>query len=79
MVRETEKNKQQVGGVIVNFGRNRFGEAQVKAHEFLEGPLQWITENQPVRKAVLLEFLEVLRPTIEVSHEHTIEQWKKKR
>jgi len=79
--KKTEKQSdEQVGGVIVDFARNRFGEAQARAREFVaQGPFQWITENQPVRKAVLLETLEFLRPGIEVSHEHTIEEWKKTR
>ena len=72
-----KKSAEQVGGVIVDFARNRFGEAQVKAHEFLASPLRWITENQPVRKGLLLEALDLLRPSVEVSHEHAIQKWKR--
>jgi len=74
------KNQEEFGGVIASFGRKRLNEAIARAHEFVvQGPLQWITENQPVRKAVLLEGLEFLRPAIEVSHEHEIEKWRKTR
>jgi len=74
-----QKNQEEFG-VIASFGRKRLNEAIGRAHEFIgEGPLQWITKNQPVRKGLLLEVLDVLRPSVEVSNEHFIETWKKKR
>lgn len=82
VVRQTEKNKlsEEFGGVIASFGQKRLNEAFGRAHELItEGPLQWITQNQPLRKGLLLEVLDVLRPSIEVSNEHYIEKWQKKR
>jgi hypothetical protein len=77
---QEKHEKQELGGVVLHFAGERFEEARVKASEFVQqGPFRWITENQPVRKAVLLEGLEFLRPAIEVSHEHEIEKWRKTR
>jgi hypothetical protein len=81
VVKETEKNKlsEEFGGVVAAFGRKRLNEALDRAHEFVQGPLVWIQVNQPVRKGVLLEVLDGLRPSVEVEHEHEIQKWKKRR
>ena len=76
-IREKQPEK-ELGGVIANFGRERFEEAKARAREFVQAPLQWIQTNQPVRKGVLLEVLDLFpRPLIEVEHEHGITGWKK--
>lgn len=77
-IREKQPEK-ELGGVMANFARNRFAEAKLKAGDFLQAPLQWIQTNQPLRKAVLLEGLDLLRPGVEVEHEHKIGKWKKRR
>jgi len=77
-IREKQHEK-EFGGVIANFGRERFEEANARAREFVQGPLQWLEANQPIRKALLLEGLDLIRPGIEVSHEHRIQSWKKRR
>jgi len=76
---ERQQPSEQVGGVIVDFAGDRFKEAKARAREFVQGPLQWLETNQPIRKALLLEGLEFLRPGIEVEHEHEIQKWKKRR
>jgi hypothetical protein len=75
--RNQEKHERQLGGVIANFAGTRFEEAKSRAHEFVQGPLQWLQVNQPIRKAVLLEGLDIFRPGVEVSHEHEIQKWKR--
>jgi len=77
-IREKQHEK-EFGGVISNFGRDRFSEAIARATEFVQAPLQWIQTNQPVRKGVLLEALDLLRPGVEVEHEHKIQKWRKPR
>jgi len=73
------KNQEEFG-VIASFGRKRLNEAITRAREFVsQGPLQWTMSNQPVRKGVLLEVLDVLRPSVEVRNEHFIESWTKTR
>lgn len=68
----------QVGGVIANFAQTRKTEAQMRLREFLKSPISWLQENEPLRKAVLLEALDLFpRPWVEVSHEHGIQGWKK--
>jgi hypothetical protein len=76
-IREKQPEK-ELGGVIANFGRERFEEAKARAREFVQAPLQWIQTNQPVRKGVLLEALDLLRPGVEVGHEHAIQKWKRR-
>jgi len=66
----------QFDGVIFNFIQDRRNEAEARFREFVKSPLAWVKENQPVRKAVLLESLELLRPGIDVEYEHKIEKWK---
>ena len=68
----------QVGGVIANFAQTRRAEAQMRLREFVKSPISWLQENEPLRKAVLLEALDLFpRPWVEVSHEHGIQSWKK--
>jgi len=77
-IREKQPEK-EFGGVMANFARDRFEEAKARAREFVKSPLQWLQTNQPVRKAVLLEGLDLLRPGVDVEYEHKIEKWKKRR
>jgi len=76
-IREKQPGK-ELGGVVASFGRSRFEQAIVRTHEFLQAPLQWIQTNQPVRKGLLLEALDLLRPGVEVEHEHKIQSWKRR-
>ena len=76
---ERQQPSEQVGGVIIDFARARSDEVQTRFREFIKGPVGWIRSNQPIRKAVLLEGLDLLRPGVEVEHEHKIQSWKKRR
>lgn len=79
MTKHEEKQK-DIGGVLAFFAQLRFKEATTRAKEFVaQGPVQWVQVNQPVRKGLLLELLDVLRPGVEVAHEHEIQKWKKTR
>ena len=73
-----ENHETQFAGVIANFAQTRRAEAQARFREFIKSPLAWVQENQPLRKAALLEALDLFpRPWVEVSHEHGIQSWKK--
>jgi len=73
-----QREQDQVGGVILNFAQTRKTEAQMRLREFIKSPIGWLQENEPLRKAVLLEALDLFpRPWVEVSHEHGIQSWKK--
>jgi len=67
----------QAGGVILSFAQARKTEARSRLREFIKSPINWLQENEPIRKAVILEGLDRFRPGIEVSHEHEIQKWKK--
>ena len=66
-------------GVIFNFAQERMVEAKSRLHEFMGGPLAYMQNNQPIRKAFLLEFLDYFRPGIDTEHEHSIEKWRPRR
>jgi hypothetical protein len=80
-IREKKSNRpreQEVGGVILSFAQSRKLEASGRFREFIKNPIGWLQENEPLRKAVLLEALDLFpRPWVEVSHEHGIQGWKK--
>jgi len=76
---QEKQPEKELGGVIIDFARERFEEAKARAHEVVQSPLQWFQTNQPIRKALLLEGLDILRPGVEVEHEHKIQSWKKPR
>lgn len=67
----------QAGGVILSFAQARKTEAAARLHAFIKSPISWLQENEPIRKAVILEGLDRFRPGIEVSHEHEIQSWKR--
>ena len=72
------REQDQVGGVILNFAQTRKTEARTRLREFVKAPVSWLQENEPIRKAILLELLDLFpRPWVEVSHEHGIQGWKK--
>jgi hypothetical protein len=73
------REQAQVGGVILNFAQTRKTEAAARFRGFIKSPLAWIQENQPLRKAALLETLDYFRPAINAEYEHEIEKWKKSR
>lgn len=70
---------QEVGGVVLSFARTRRSEARARLREFIKAPISWLQENEPIRKAILLEFLDLFpRPLIEVSHEHEVQKWSRR-
>jgi hypothetical protein len=64
------------GGVILSFAQARKTEAEARLQAFIKSPLAWIQENQPLRKAALLEALDI-RPGIDAEYEHKIQSWKR--
>jgi hypothetical protein len=76
---EKQQPSEQVGGVILNFAQTRKTEAQARLLEFIRSPINWMRQNEPIRKAILLETLEFLRPNISTEYEHKIETWRKPR
>jgi hypothetical protein len=64
-------------GILLDFGKTRVNEAQGQLEEFMKGPIKYLQTNQPVRKAVLLECLELLRPEKDAQYQQTIANWKR--
>lgn len=63
-------------GIITDFAQSRLGEIAAKIKRIRADPLGYIQNEQPLRKAVLLEYLDYLRPVLGTEWEHRIEKWK---
>jgi len=63
-------------GILLDFSKIRANEAKSELQEFTKGPVKYFRTNQPLRKALLLEFLELLRPEKNAQYEHKIVDWK---
>jgi len=65
-------------GVILDYASERVKEMMGELNEFLKGPLKYVQENQRLRKAALLVYLDMVRPKIEVDWERRIAEYKGK-
>jgi hypothetical protein len=70
--------RQAVGGVITEYAKMRIEDAKKEAESFFKGPFQYIMDKQILRKAVLLEWLDNVRPVIGTKYEHWVEEIKKR-
>lgn len=61
----------------MSFAQARKTEAAARLQAFIRSPFAWMQENQLLRKAVLLNFTDYLRPGIDAEYEHKIENWKR--
>jgi len=63
-------------GVLLDYVEARMEEIRSEVRKFRKGPLGYLQTNQPVRKAILLDFLDYARPALGVRWEHRIEAMK---
>jgi len=66
-------------GVLLDYVENRLEEVRSEAAKFKKGPLDYLQTNQPVRKALLLEWLDYARPLVGTRWEHKVEAMKGKK
>jgi hypothetical protein len=63
-------------GVILDFAKMRLKDVSQELDAFLEKPLKYILDRQTLRKALLLEWLDNVRPVIGTKYEHWIQEVK---
>ena len=59
-------------GVLMEYAQRRLDEARVEFQRFRKGPMDYLKQEQPARKVVLLEWLKYARPTIGTKNEHKV-------
>lgn len=64
-------------GIIMSFAKGRIEEVKGEIEKLRHNPLSYILEKQPIRKIILLEYLDYVRPVVGTKWEHTVEQWRK--
>jgi hypothetical protein len=51
-------------GVIAEYAKMRVEDARREAESFLKSPVKYVMDKQIIRKAILLEWLDNVRPII---------------
>jgi len=65
-------------GVLLDYAQGRLSEAVAEVGEFVRGPVKYLQEKQPIRKAVILEWTDTIRPLVGTKWEHKIVETKHK-
>ena len=60
-------------GVLIDYSKQRIDEIRAEFRKVKKGPLEYIRTNQPLRKALLLEWLDFGRPVVGTRWEHKVE------
>lgn len=60
-------------GVISKYAQARVSEVVSETKDFVQRPIAYAMEKQVIRKAVLLEWLDCIRPVVGTRWEHRIE------
>jgi hypothetical protein len=61
-------------GVIMDYAKMRLEDARREAESFLRNPVKYTLDKQIIRKAILLEYLDNVRPIVGTRYEHWIEE-----
>jgi len=51
-------------GVIIEYAKLRIDDMKREAEAFLKAPLRYIQDKQPIRRALLVEYLDNIRPVL---------------
>jgi hypothetical protein len=65
-------------GVILDYGKLRLKDISQELDRFFEKPLDYFLEKQILRKALLLEYLDNVRPIVSTRYEHWVQEEVKK-
>jgi len=63
-------------GVIAEFAKERIEEVRRELKKIAEGPIKFLQSEQPLRKAILLEFLDYVRPRKYAEYQKRISEMK---
>jgi len=61
-------------GVILQYVKMRLQDIKAETQQFFRAPLDYILEKQLLRKALLLEWLDNVRPVLGTRYGHFIEK-----
>jgi hypothetical protein len=61
-------------GVILEYAEARINEVRGEVQKFLTKPIDYVLSEQILRKALLLEWLDYIRPVKGTKWEHRIEE-----
>ena len=61
-------------GVILEYAEARVEEVRGEVQKFLSKPLGYVMDKQILRKAVLLEWMDYIRPVVGTRWEHKVEE-----
>jgi hypothetical protein len=65
-------------GVIGEFAKMRVKDVQSEAQNFVKAPVKYVRDKQVLRKALLLEWLDHVRPVVGTKYEHWVEEVKRR-
>jgi hypothetical protein len=63
-------------GVILDYAKLRLEDISRELDRFFEKPLDYFLEKQTLRKALLLEYLDTIRPILNTKYQSWIQQVK---
>jgi hypothetical protein len=63
-------------GVILDFAKMRLKDVENELDRFFERPLDYFLEKQTLRKALLLEYLDTIRPILNTKYQSWIQEVK---
>ena len=62
--------------IILEYAKMRLQDIKAETQQFFKAPLDYVLSRQILRKALLLEWLDNVRPVIGTRYEHFIEKVK---
>jgi len=60
--------------IILEYAKMRIQDIKTEAQQFFKAPLDYVLSRQILRKALLLEYLDNVRPVLGTKYEHFIEK-----
>jgi hypothetical protein len=65
-------------GVILDYAKLRLKDVENELDAFLKEPIKYVLDKQTLRKALLLEWLDNVRPVVGTRYEHWVQEEVKK-
>jgi len=59
-------------GVILEYAKGRMEEIRSEVKSFVKNPIDYVLKIQPIRRALLLEYLDNVRPRVGTRWEHRV-------
>jgi hypothetical protein len=59
------------------FAKSRVEELKGEVAQFRKGPVNYLLDKQIIRKYILLEYFDWIRPVRGTEWEHAVEQWRR--